>query len=153
LAPLGAFLIAIMKTSLEKILAVSGKPGIFQLIAGGKSTIIVESLIDGKRMPVHPTQKVSSLSDISMFTLEEDVPLQEVLLRIKEVYNGEAVTDQGNDSKSLRATMKKVLPTYDSERVYDSDIKKLFQWYNLLQAKGLLDFEVAEAAKEESASE
>jgi hypothetical protein len=137
-----------MKTSLEKILAVSGKPGIFQLIAGGKSTIIVESLIDGKRMPVHPTQKVSSLSDISMFTLEEDVPLQEVLLRIKEVYNGEAVTDQGNDSKSLRATMKKVLPTYDSERVYDSDIKKLFQWYNLLQAKGLLDFEVASAETE-----
>jgi hypothetical protein len=64
------------------------------------------------------------------------------------VYNGEAVTDQGNDSKSLRATMKKVLPTYDSERVYDSDIKKLFQWYNLLQAKGLLDFEVASAETE-----
>ena len=62
-----------MKTNLDKILAVSGKPGIYHLVAGGKSTIIVESLVDGKRMPVHPTQKVSSLSDISMFTLEEDI--------------------------------------------------------------------------------
>ena len=130
-----------MKTNLDKILAVSGKPGIYQLVAGGKSTIIVESLMDGKRIPVHPTQKVSSLSDISMFTLEEDVPLKEVLLKIKALYAGEAVTDTGTDSASLRAAMKKVLPTYDSERVYDSDIKKLFQWYNLLQAKNLLDFE------------
>jgi hypothetical protein len=130
-----------MKTNLDKILAVSGKPGIYQLVAGGKSTIIVESLMDGKRIPVHPTQKVSSLSDISMFTLEEDVPLKEVLLKIKALYAGEAVTDAGTDSASLRAAMKKVLPTYDSERVYDSDIKKLFQWYNLLQAKNLLDFE------------
>lgn len=130
-----------MKTNLDKILAVSGKPGIFQLVTGGKSTIIVESLIDGKRLPVHPTQKVSSLSDISMFTLEEDIPLKEVLLKIKAHYTGEPASDVGTDSKSLRAAMKTVLPTYDEERVYDSDIKKLFQWYNLLQAKNLLDFE------------
>jgi Domain of unknown function (DUF5606) len=134
-----------MKTNLDKILAVSGKPGIYQLVTGGKSTIIVESLVDGKRMPVHPTQKVSSLSDISMFTQEEDVPLREVFAKIKEVYNGDRVEDFGTDSKSLRATMVKVLPTYDADRVYDSDIKKLFQWYNLLQAKNMLEFETEEA--------
>ena len=142
-----------MKTNLDKILAVSGKPGIYHLVAGGKSTIIVESLVDGKRMPVHPTQKVSSLSDISMFTLEEDIPLKEVLLKIKAQYNNAPAEDLGKDSKSLRAAMLKVLPTYDADRVYDSDIKKLFQWYNLLQAKDMLDFEEEAPAAEDGANE
>ncbi len=66
-----------MKVELEKILSVSGKPGIFKLVAGGKSVIIAESLVDGKRLPIHPSQRVSSLSDISIFTIEEDVPLKE----------------------------------------------------------------------------
>jgi hypothetical protein len=138
-----------MKTNLDKILAVSGKPGIYQLVTGGKSTIIVESLVDGKKMPVHPTQKVSSLNDISMFTLEEDVPLREVFLKIKAVYEGARVEDCGTDSKSLRAAMIKVLPTYDADRVYDSDIKKLFQWYNLLQAKDMLEFETGEESEKQ----
>jgi hypothetical protein len=142
-----------MKTNLDKVLAVSGKPGIYHLVAGGKSTIIVESLVDGKRMPVHPTQKVSSLSDISMFTLEEDIPLKEVLLKIKAQYNNAPAEDLGKDSKSLRAAMLKVLPTYDADRVYDSDIKKLFQWYNLLQAKDMLDFEEEAPAAENGANE
>jgi hypothetical protein len=142
-----------MKTNLDKILAVSGKPGIYHLVAGGKSTIIVESLVDGKRMPVHPTQKVSSLSDISMFTLEEDIPLKEVLLKIKAQYDNAPAEDLGKDSKSLRAAMLKVLPTYDADRVYDSDIKKLFQWYNLLQAKDMLDFEEEAPAAENGANE
>jgi hypothetical protein len=142
-----------MKTNLDKILAVSGKPGIYHLVAGGKSTIIVESLVDGKRMPVHPTQKVSSLSDISMFTLEEDIPLKEVLLKIKAQYDNAPAEDLGKDSKSLRAAMLKVLPTYDADRVYDSDIKKLFQWYNLLQAKDMLDFEEEAPAAEDGANE
>jgi hypothetical protein len=142
-----------MKTELEKVLSVAGKPGIFKLITGGRATIIVESLVDGKRMPVHPTQKVSSLSDISMFTLEEDIPLKEVLLKIKAQYNNAPAEDLGKDSKSLRAAMLKVLPTYDADRVYDSDIKKLFQWYNLLQAKDMLDFEEEAPAAEDGANE
>jgi hypothetical protein len=129
-----------MKVELEKILSVAGKPGIYQLITGGKSTIIVESLVDGKRMPVHPTQKVSSLSDISMFTYEEDVPLRDIFLKAKEVFNGGAAPDHKSDSKVLRDTMLKILPDYDSERVYDSDIRKLLQWYNILQAKDMLEF-------------
>jgi hypothetical protein len=139
-----------MKVELEKILSVAGKPGIYQLITGGKTTIIVESLLDGKRMPVHPTQRVSSLSDISMFTYEEDVPLRDIFLKAKEVFQGGPAPDHKSDSKVLRDAMLKILPDYDSERVYDSDIRKLLQWYNILQAKDMLDF--AEQ-KEESEAE
>jgi Domain of unknown function (DUF5606) len=142
-----------MKTELEKILAVAGKPGIYKLVAGGKSTIIVESLLDGKRMPVHPTQKVSSLSDISMFTHEDDVPLREILLKAKEIYSNGPAPDHKSDSKVLRDCMSKILPDYDADRVYDSDIKKLIQWYNILQSKDMLDFAepVAEPESEEEA--
>jgi hypothetical protein len=137
-----------MKVELEKILSVSGKPGIYKLITGGKSTILVESLVDGKRMPVHPTQKVSSLNDISMFTTEDDVPLREILLKAKEVYEGGPAPDYKSESKVLRGAMKKILPIYDAERVYDSDIKKLLQWYNILQSRDMLDFAEPEAEKE-----
>lgn len=140
-----------MSTELEKILSVAGKPGIYKLITGGKSTIIVESLIDGKRLPVHPTQKVSSLSDISMFTLEEDVPLRDIFLKAKEVFAGAPAPDHKSESKVLRETMIKILPDYDAERVYDSDIRKLLQWYNILQAKDMLEF--AEPAVEEGEME
>jgi chemotaxis protein histidine kinase CheA len=128
-----------MKTELEKIVSVSGKPGIYQLVSGGKQATIVESLVDGKRIPVYPTQKVSTLSDISMFTLEDDMPLRDILLNAKAVFKGAPAPDHKNDSKVLRDAMKKILPNYDDERVYDSDIRKLLQWYNILQAKDMLD--------------
>lgn len=132
---------------LEKILSVSGKPGIYKLITGGKSTIVVESLVDGKRIPVHPTQKVSSLNDISMFTHEEDVPLREIFQKAKTAFDGGPAPDHKSDSKTLREAMLRILPNYDAERVYDSDIRKLIQWYNILQAKDMLEF--AEPVKEE----
>jgi hypothetical protein len=140
-----------MKTELEKILSVSGKPGIFKLITGGRATIIVESLIDGKRVPVHPTQKVSALSDITMFTYEADVPLREIFLKAKEAFDGGQAPDPKSDSRVLRDAMKKILPDYDEERVYASDIKKLLSWYNILQAKDMLDF--AEPASDEAEAE
>jgi hypothetical protein len=130
----------IMKTELEKILSVSGKPGIFKLITGGRATIIVESLMDGKRVPVHPTQKVSALSDITMFTYEADVPLREIFAKAKDAFEGGQAPDPKSESKVLRDSMKKILPDYDAERVYDSDIRKLLTWYNILQAKDMLDF-------------
>jgi hypothetical protein len=137
-----------MKVSLEKILSVSGKPGIFQLIAGGKNIIVAESLVDGKRLPIHPNQRVSSLSDISIFTIEEDVPLKDVFGKMKEHYQSAIAIDHKSESKTLRSEIEKFLPTYDSERVYDSDIKKLFQWYNILQSKDMLEFEEAEDTAE-----
>jgi hypothetical protein len=140
-----------MKTELEKILSVSGKPGIFKLITGGRATIIVESLVDGKRVPVHPTQKVSTLSDITMFTYEADVPLREIFLKAKEAFNGGTAPDPKSESKVLRDAMKQILPDYDQDRVYDSDIRKLLTWYNILQAQNMLEFEepAANSAAEE----
>ena len=140
-----------MKTELEKILSVSGKPGIYKLITGGRATIIVESLIDGKRVPVHPTQKVSALSDITMFTYEADVPLREIFLKAKVAFGGGQAPDPKSDGKVLRDAMKQILPDYDEERVYTSDIKKLLTWYNILQAKDMLDF--AEPASSEAEAE
>jgi hypothetical protein len=84
---------------------------------------------------------VSSLADISIFTIEEDVPLKDVFEKMKAHYNSGVALDHKAESKALRAEMEKFLPTYDAERVYDSDIKKLFQWYNILQSKEMLDFE------------
>ena len=133
-----------MKVELEKILSVAGKPGIYKILSSGKSAIIVESLVDGKRMPVHPTQKISSLSDISMFTLEEDVPLREVLLKAKEAFKGGPAPDAKSDGPALRKAMEQILPDYDKERVYESDIRKLLVWYNILQSKDMLDFAEAE---------
>ena len=119
------------------------------LITGGRSTIIVESLIDGKRLPVHPTQKVSALNDITMFTYEEDVPLREIFMKAKEAFAGGPAPDPKSESKVLRDAMKKILPDYDAERVYDSDIRKLLTWYNILQAKDMLDFSEPTVAAEE----
>lgn len=141
-----------MKTELEKILSVSGKPGIYKLITGGRATIVVESLIDGKRVPVHPTQKVSALSDITMFSYEADVPLREILSKAKDAFEGGPAPESKSDSKVLRDAMRKILPDYDEERVYESDIRKLLSWYNILQAKGMLDFEEP-AAKGETPAE
>ncbi|MFM9006253.1 MAG: DUF5606 domain-containing protein, partial [Flavobacteriales bacterium] len=117
----------------------------------GRATIIVESLVDGKRLPVHPSQKVSSLSDITMFTYEEDVPLREIFLKAKTAFDGGQAPDPKSDGKVLRDAMKKILPDYDEERVYDSDIRKLLTWYNILQSKDMLDF--TEPAQEESTEE
>jgi len=129
-----------MKTELEKIVSIAGKPGIYQFVSNGRQASVVESLVDGKRMPVYPTQKVSTLSDISMFTLEDDMPLRDILLSAKEVFKGGPAPDGKSESKVLRDAMIKIVPNYDADRVYDSDIKKLLTWYNILQAKDMLDF-------------
>jgi hypothetical protein len=140
-----------MKVELEKIITVSGKPGLFKVISGGKNVVIAESLLDGQRHPIHSSQKVSTLSDISMFTTGEDIPLREVFQNAKQVFNGEAGPSHKSSGKDIREAMLKVLPEYDQERVYESDLKKFFQWYNLLQSKSMLDF--AEQAEEETSEE
>ena len=146
----GTFIKIIMKVELEKIITVSGKPGLFKVISGGKNVVIAESLLDGKRHPIHSSQKVSTLSDISMFTTEEDIALREVLENAKNVFNGEAGPSHKSSGKEIREAMLKVLPNYDQNRVYESDLKKFFQWYNLLQSKSMLDFAVAAENAEEA---
>ena len=126
---------------LTDILAISGKPGLYKLLTSSASSVIVQSLQDGKRVPVHAAHKISSLEDISMYTYDEDVPLKEVFESIYKKENGGQAISHKESSADLKAYMRSVLPDFDEERVYHSDLKKLFQWYNTLQELGLLDSE------------
>ncbi len=133
---------------LRTILSVSGKPGLFKLVSSGKNMIVVESLIDGKRIPIHPRDKVVALGDIAMYTIEEEVPLKEVLSNLKKKENGaKASISVSAKPQELYAYFREVLPTFDQDRVYPTDIKKLLQWYNLLVEKNV-DFEAEQASEE-----
>lgn len=137
---------------LTKILTVSGKPGLYKLVSTGKNLNVVESLTDGKRFPVYITEKVIALSDVSIYTEDGDVPLKTVLAKIKEKENGGKVPlNSKTANKELFAYLAEVLPNYDKDRVYASDIKKLINWYNLL-IENKIDFETEEKeSSEESA--
>lgn len=134
---------------LQTILSVSGKPGLYRLLSQGKNTLIVESLQTKQRLPILPKDKVVSLGDISMFTIEEDVPLSEVLTRVQEHQAGVPFAEELlKDGDVLRETFGEILPSYDRERVYTSDIKKLFSWYNILLAAGITSYSDEEEATE-----
>ena len=134
---------------LQTILSVSGKPGLYRLLSQGKNTLIVESLQTKQRLPILPKDKVVSLGDISMFTIEEDVPLSEVLTRVQEHQAGVPFAEELlKDGDALRETFGEILPSYDRERVYTSDIKKLFSWYNILLAAGITSYGDEEEATE-----
>lgn len=118
---------------LTKILSISGKPGLYKLISTNKNLNIVESLADGKRIPAYLQEKIVALSDVSIYTNEADVPLRQVLKKIKDKENGQRVALPPKASnKDFFAFMEEVLPDYDKEKVYASDIKKLISWYNIL---------------------
>ncbi len=136
---------------LTKILAIAGKPGLYKLISGNKRMLIVESLLDGKRGPVYGTEQINALSDIAMYTEDEEVALREVFANIqaKEGTNPIAIDVKKASAEELRDYMAMVLPTYDRERVHNSDIKKLIQWYNILLKNNLTDF--SEQGAEEAA--
>ena len=126
--------------SLEKIIAIAGKPGLFKLITQTRAGFVAESLIDNKRLSVNVQQNVSVLSEIAIYTLTEEVPLKQVFLKIKEKENGQQTSVSAKDSKdALEEFFFNVLPDYDEDRVYVSDIKKVIQWYNLLQTHDMLD--------------
>ena len=123
---------------LTGIIAISGRPGLFKVVAQGKNNVIVESLIDQKRIPAYATDKISALDDISIYTYDEDAPLQGILASIYEKQEGKEGPSHKDDLSTLEAYLHGILPNYDQERVYPSDIKKIFQWYNLLLKSGAL---------------
>jgi hypothetical protein len=125
---------------LSKILSITGKPGLYLILSQTKSGALVESLLDKKRFPVFINEKISTLSEISIFTIEEDISLKEVLHSIYKKENGGKCIDSKSDNNVLKNYMLEVLPNYDQDRVYVSDMKKLFSWYNLLQSVNMLDF-------------
>ncbi len=126
--------------SLEKILSISGRPGLYRLITQTRGGFVAESLIDRKRLSVRIQQNVSLLSEIAIYTLSEEIPLLDVFNKIKTKENGEQASVRASDSRDkLEAYFFDILPDYDEDRVYPSDIKKVIQWYNLLQEQNLLD--------------
>jgi hypothetical protein len=124
---------------LSGILSIGGYPGLFKMVSQMKTGLVVESLLDGKRMPAYSTQKILALEDISIYTDEDDVPLADVFTLLFKKTAGKAGPSHKKASiTELSDYLASVLPNYDKERVYNSDLKKLFQWFNLLGEKGLL---------------
>lgn len=139
---------------LKTILAISGKPGLFKLVSQGKNMLIVEALATGKRTPAYAHDKVISLGDIAIYTVEEDVPLTKVFETIKEKNDSKPVDMKSfSDDHELRKYFKEIFPDFDEDRVYTNDIKKVFNWYNLLLAAGITDFADKEEAETEAAEE
>ena len=135
---------------LTKILSITGRPGLYKLISTNQNMNIVESLIDGKRIPVYMHEKIVALSDVSMYTNDGDIPLKEVFKKIKEKENSKPVLlNSKSSSKELFSFLIEVLPEYNKESVYASDVKKLLSWYNILIEKGI-DFETEESKTEEN---
>jgi len=149
---------------LEKIISISGKPGLFKLVSQLKNGFIVEDITTKKKASISNSSQVSLLDNIAMFTFDKEVPLFEVFENIAKKYDYKPTINHKSSSDELRAFMAESLPNYDLERVYESDIKKLAQWYNLLQKAGYITpesfvkpeapaVEVAEEAKTEEKAE
>lgn len=130
---------------LSKIMSISGKNGLFKLISQGKNNFIVESLEDGKRVPAFSHDGIATLDNISIFTEDEDVSLTSVFQSIFKKENGNSVPSNINDNTSLKKYFQEILPNYDKERVYVSNIKKVISWYNILIKHNLIDIEEPQA--------
>ncbi len=140
-------------TKLSEILAITGKPGLYKLVTRGNNMLIVESLLDGKRMPTYARDKIVALSDVSMFTIGEDVRLSDVLTNVgkKEGLKPVALDVKKASTAELQEWFDQVLPDWDRDRVYPSDIRKLIQWYNILVNAGITDFSIQEEEPEAEA--
>ena len=140
---------------IRRILSIAGKPGLYRLVNQGKNMLIVEQLNTGKRMPAYARDKVISLGDISIYTLDGDVPLAEVFEKVSAKTEGKPVDlKQFVTDQEMRAFFGEILPSFDDERVYSTDIKKLFSWFNLLLSAGITEFvDKSEEAEEEGAEE
>jgi hypothetical protein len=137
---------------LSKVMAISGKGGLFRIVSQSRGSVIVESLADGKKIPVFAKDRSSLLEDISMFTYDEDISLKKVLWAIYQKEDGKKVSiDLKNDNAPFREYFESVVPDYDKERVYNSDIKKVLTWYNILIGHNLITEPVEETEGEAEA--
>ena len=139
---------------LTKIVSISGKPGLYVVKSQAVGRLIVESVIDGKCIPAFARDRMSSLEEISIFSMDEDRPLKEVFMMIHDKMGDKVDFDYKKSSPDeLREKFALVMPDYDEEAVYPSDMRKVFAWYQMLNDKGLLDFTVEEEKKEETPEE
>ena len=137
---------------LKKFLSIAGKPGLFKLIAQSKNGLIIESLLDGKRMNAFMNEKISSLEEISIFSHNEDIALNDVFRNMYTHTNGLKAIDKTADDQAVKAFFEQIVPEYDKERVYVSHMRKVIGWYNLLVENGCLDYsaETTEIESEET---
>ncbi|WP_019039379.1 DUF5606 domain-containing protein [Psychroflexus tropicus] len=137
---------------LDKVLSISGKPGLFELKAQTRGGFLAQSLVDGKKIPVSMRNNVSILSEIAIYTYTEEIPLREVFQKIYDKEEGKQAINHKSSKNELTDYFSEVLPEYDEDRVYPSDIKKVIQWYNLLISKEITDFSdpKAEEASDDS---
>jgi hypothetical protein len=136
--------------SLDKILAISGKPGLYELKAQTKAGFLAESLVDGKKLSVGMRHNVSVLNEIAIYTYAEEVPLNQIFNNIKEKENGGESISHKVPKAELEKYFSEILPEYDEDRVYASDMKKVIQWYNLLHKRGIVNFDrVTDSTSEE----
>ena len=142
-----------MPIDLKGIISISGKPGLSKIVTQSRGGLIAESLADGKRFAVHGSEKISSLEDISIFTQEEDLLLTEVFEMILKAHEGKKVLSHKSKAEELKSFLKEILPNYDENRVYNSDIKKLVQWYNILIEQKIIQLKDIETEKKKSTSE
>ena len=139
---------------LDKVLSISGKPGLYELKAQTRGGFVAESMVDGKKISVNMRHNVSLLSEIAIYTYTEEVPLREVFQKIYDKENGGEAINHKESKAKLEDYFNEVLPDYDEDRVYISDIKKILQWYNLLVSKGYTDFSKGdETATDETATD
>lgn len=138
---------------LRTILSISGKPGLYKLISQGKNMLIVESLLNNKRLPAYAHDKVVSLGDIAIYTTEEEKQLSEVFQMIFDKYGKELDAKEYKTNDQLQAFFLDILPNYDQDRVYFTDIKKVISWYNLLVKSGITKFVDEPKAETEEAKE
>ena len=141
--------------SFQKILAIAGKPGLYELKVQTRSGFVAEALLDGKKITVGLRSNVSLLSEIAVYTYNEEVKLIEIFKSIAVKENGEPTISHKESDDKLKSYFREILPEFDEDRVYTSDIKKIFNWYNILQPKGFVSVEAlnTEAKEEETAAE
>ena len=134
---------------LKEILSITGRPGLYRIITPGKRTLLVEDLVSKKRFPLGARDRVVCLGDIAMYTMGEDLPLDQILDRVYAVEGGQRIYVKSMDNDMLRAEFAKSVEDFERDRVYPSDIKKLFNWYNLLISEGYTKFTEEEAKSSE----
>ena len=130
--------------NLEGIIAIAGKPGLFKVVSQGKNTVIIESLVDKKRMPITARYQVNTLEDIGIYTYEDTKPLSEIFDAIAKKENKKQCISHKSSKEELAAYFKEILPEFDEDRVYISDIKKVIQWYNNMETAGLIELPKSE---------
>ena len=138
---------------LKDFISVAGKSGLHTIVGKSKNNVIVESLKDKKRFPIFNTNKISGLSDISIYTYDEEILLSELLDRIQKKYKKEAAISHLESAEELKKVFEELVPNYDQEQVYNSDIKKVFQWYNILHDTDNLIKEESKEEKKESSDD